>query len=102
MVTLTLHVEEELLKQLEAEAQDKRLSIEEIAIAKLGAKDTASTELIEVHDFTLALADTAEELDLRSGRSDVSENFDAVMDDLIGEDLRRNRDNDNGENTGAP
>lgn len=102
MVTLTLHVDEQLLKQLEAEAQDKQLSVEEVAIAKLGAKDTAPAETTEIQDFATALADMAEQLDLRSGRSDVSENFDAIISDLLDKDLRLPRENTDGENTGTP
>jgi len=46
-------------------------------------------------DFAIVLAELAEKYDWRSGRSDVSENFDEIIGDMMAEDfLKRHRDDD--------
>jgi plasmid stability protein len=85
---LHLEINETLAARLRQRAAEVQQSIETVAV------DVLTQTVLEQHDVPLTnplllLAQMSEELDLRSGRSDISENFDVVMDTLISEEMKR-------------
>jgi hypothetical protein len=94
MVTLRLEIDEALMARLQAKAAAEDKAVEAIAIAGLEKEAVEDNLNIEAdrtgRAFMLELAKLAEEFDLRSGRDDVSENFDAVLAELESEDDRLN------------
>jgi hypothetical protein len=82
MAELLLHVDEALMERLRARAAQEQREIEEIALDALWTLDIRESELIDPDNFGLTLAQIAEHLNLRSGRDDVSENFDDILNSL--------------------
>ncbi len=85
MVMLMVEIDKALMERLQAKALAEDKPLEAVVIA--GLEKTADSELDLATDttgraFLLELARLSEELDLRSGREDVSENFDSVLAEL--------------------
>jgi plasmid stability protein len=99
MVMLHLEIDEALAARLRQRAAEAQKSIETVAV------DVLTQTVLEreiAPNPLLLLAQMSEQLDLRSGRSDISENFDAVMETFISEEMKRQRGSEHGEAANSP
>jgi hypothetical protein len=75
MHTYTLHIHDSLQRRLAERAAEEGKPVEQIIVDYLDEHMPALDE----SNYGYSLAKMAEALDLRSGRSDISENFDDVL-----------------------
>ncbi|MDX2137358.1 MAG: hypothetical protein SF123_04630 [Chloroflexota bacterium] len=101
MVMLHLEIDEAVAERLRRRAVEAQQSLEAVAADVLTQSVLAHGEAKPLNPLLL-LADMAEQLDLRSGRSDISENFDAVMSEFIAEDIKRHHGDNHGKTTDSP
>jgi hypothetical protein len=75
MHTYTLHIPDSLQRRLQERAAEAQKTVEQIIVEYLDEHMPA----LDRSNYAYSLAKMAEALDLRSGRSDISENFDDVL-----------------------
>lgn len=78
MHTYTIHIPDSLQRRLQACAAEEQKTVEQIIVEYLDEHMPALDE----SNYGYTLAKMAEAFDLRSGRSDISENFDDYLNGL--------------------
>jgi hypothetical protein len=79
MTELVLEIDDTLMARLREKAEQQQRAVEDIVVDALWVIDIDESKLSDPNNFALTLAEMAEQMNLHSGRDDISENFDAVM-----------------------
>lgn len=96
MFTYTLHIDDSLQKRLNAVAEREQRPIEEVMIEFIDEKMTETEENRE-GNLLIMLAELADKYEPISHRTDVSENFDEIIGEMMAEDIRKRHEGEHAE-----